>query len=1394
MPKIDIHQTQWRQEVGHHTNKLDKKIKDQRWQNNRIKNIANHRGLHSSNAQKQACAQTYIGLLSVLSAMNQMERVQATTAANARKIATQNFVSDAFVNYRYEKIARVVHSGMEENRQSSKSIIPTAKYTDIQKIKDTTPTSKLSVIDSVGSALSFLTNNLSDPLKFPMAQALPLQNSANVAHPDLIDEHQDEDLTIKSSEVEYNPRASSQSNDANKKIAKWLQTENRLGSGKINKEELLSAIANYFCDVKTSHAIDNTKVTTILGKKILAAANLYGGKQNEQISSQQAESALRYWIFDNILGMSPKEYIAGKIVKDNHPEDYTISKANQLLTLQDLYNNKQLYLNNLPREQWENLNTMWQFFIKKEMPFLHLSDLDSVKNMRLDDYEFAPLYSGSQFLSDLGLSAYSPTEAINIGKNMWNLAFDEGITEDKTSYYSAPAQFFMASHFSNHANQSDDIDNMLSDAVNDYLQYRYQVEEMSRDINQKYQNYRSSVSEWLSKGKLADKIIDQCPTNELPRKRVGLKNNIGTRESNREIAVERAKQLYLNNIDKPCDTAPNSLSDEYQKLTAHVADSYREIDKYLIRSVLEALPQQEYNFITAPDAEIRLADISMRTSRGTWSAYNHVYNNDVNISLLKTDLIAVKRDNTERIYALKGIHDNKEGYKIFRVDRDIHRYINSNILDYNDFGNNLFVTDSKIESPRDTFRYTIFTDNKKNLGQSGDTQSLIDALSDIHRDKIYNGLHTSGDDKSDIQMMWNVIKHFIPFYDCVEGVINNNPVQAAPSCLMDAVAFIPVFGQAVSLSGKFGMGLIKGLRHGTSTVGKVSVSSAVKNTLREITLPTTAELSSLGKGALRSMDPGFELLTRGSQKLGHVLVKRLMMDEKTASLGRKITVSGVVNHLPSVPPSTYQVALLPNSEILTPIQEIGKIGGQGIYVRVNPETNELFGKRYTINPHNQLLETLEFNVPILIKTSSFYYPKLGKYINVAPSGIDNGQQIWQRLSPDGTKYIGLKYVVNSAGKLEKLPLPLKERMHNLKNEGLGGKGANKATQQWKDPGFNKKPDLTILEKSDLDTISATAARKMGDSLRLEKGALYRVGEQYYLRYNNKYYAADIDSAFHHITFYAQPPRDNRASSLPGSSQTQNRVKILEGELLEGQIERVYLTPGSPEERILKEASGSLGSEGIVITDQLAKILDSQSALGLSVQKTTDIKPINGLTGVFVKTGSHDYYIRHKDRFYLIKSTDTENKVSIYSSDGKNILASITKANFIPRNDYKKVLPDNIRKHILYGDQAGGGHLFPGLQGKSTFPENWNADKAIEQIGDIATSSKTKWYAETEGLYTKAGVPVRWSAWEVRDNVRIKVIYEPASGIVITAFPNNAKVPDHLKVIDKESNKWPSKIK
>ncbi|EGT4257094.1 hypothetical protein D8W73_24025 [Citrobacter amalonaticus] len=119
--------------------------------------------------------------------------------------------------------------------------------------------------------------------------------------------------------------------------------------------------------------------------------------------------------------------------------------------------------------------------------------------------------------------------------------------------------------------------------------------------------------------------------------------------------------------------------------------------------------------------------------------------------------------------------------------------------------------------------------------------------------------------------------------------------------------------------------------------------------------------------------------------------------------------------------------------------------------------------------------------------------------------------------------------------------------------------------------------------------------------------------------------------------------------------------------------------------------------------------------------------------------------------------------------------------------YVDILSPEAKQHILYGDSpTQGGHLYPGNPGKTVFPQSWSADKVVHTVGDIATSPDTQWFAQTGtgGAYTNAGRPARWVAWEERDGVRVRVVYEPASGKIVTAFPDSNPTPPTLKPIKK----------
>ncbi|MBD2324002.1 MULTISPECIES: DUF4114 domain-containing protein [unclassified Desertifilum] len=101
-----------------------------------------------------------------------------------------------------------------------------------------------------------------------------------------------------------------------------------------------------------------------------------------------------------------------------------------------------------------------------------------------------------------------------------------------------------------------------------------------------------------------------------------------------------------------------------------------------------------------------------------------------------------------------------------------------------------------------------------------------------------------------------------------------------------------------------------------------------------------------------------------------------------------------------------------------------------------------------------------------------------------------------------------------------------------------------------------------------------------------------------------------------------------------------------------------------------------------------------------------------------------------------------------------------------------------RKHILDGDQHGGGHG-PGrnISGKTEFPSQWSDEKSINSIYDVLKDPNSKWTQQTGSpgaKYTKKGDPVRWSVEGHRDGIDIKVIVAPDGEGIITAFPTNVQ--------------------
>jgi hypothetical protein len=108
-----------------------------------------------------------------------------------------------------------------------------------------------------------------------------------------------------------------------------------------------------------------------------------------------------------------------------------------------------------------------------------------------------------------------------------------------------------------------------------------------------------------------------------------------------------------------------------------------------------------------------------------------------------------------------------------------------------------------------------------------------------------------------------------------------------------------------------------------------------------------------------------------------------------------------------------------------------------------------------------------------------------------------------------------------------------------------------------------------------------------------------------------------------------------------------------------------------------------------------------------------------------------------------------------------------------------LIDEKAKRHILDGDETGGGHRFGrGLPGESEFPADWSDEKILHNASEVATDPHSiPGPNNTTKLFNKSGEPTRNVYFGVRDGVEIKVVVEPAyGGRIITAYPTRVVDP------------------
>ncbi|WP_049778767.1 hypothetical protein [Erwinia tasmaniensis] len=697
-----------------------------------------------------------------------------------------------------------------------------------------------------------------------------------------------------------------------------------------------------------------------VAKMILKAEERDEGGADEKISATRAGMVVRGWLFDNVLGMPVESWLAGKLAALKHPKQFTASVMATLLKSDTLRASGTVNTGALSDGEILHFDNFWRYALDNTLPFTNFLIDDGVKSLAATDENFVWLHTGSLWLQDAGMKPgdFSVKERQTVGRALWRGAEAGDMDIGYLRYFTLPALLFEAESRPEKVSgrKKHGFTHRLK-AVERYAEYRGVVAPASADLRTKMDALNAATKSWKSRGAIADKYVERCPEDKLMQMghRVGTVGRVPVMNNPRETpdkilirGKDLAKNRYLNDIT-PSGCPDVSVTAEYERETRGLADAFTAVDHYSLAAAMGGLAEEDIRFIHSDRAVIRQVSPYLRETEPHSRARKY---------LKDTDLFSVVAGGTERIYAF--VRKKGGDYVIRRVDRNIEKYARFGLFDIlkyvklkkDDDGSVMLPEYSG--GPRVKFQL-FFPEISEGIDGAGEAADrIVNHFKEKRHSGFYDGMWSAGYDATAEQKLTDFFKRLIPFYDCSKGNI--------ASCVFDVISVIPLFGKSVSLAGKFGQSLFKAMSVGVKflPLGALTVNAvktAGSQALGQISLPTISELASLGKTAILTQDPGFELLAHTGKYSFSTLEaifskfrgdKRLNNVADLDNILEKMKRSGVIKPETKPVGLSIKMACLPGTKMKVPVRFMGTVDNEKVYAIVNPETGETAAWAYSI--------------------------------------------------------------------------------------------------------------------------------------------------------------------------------------------------------------------------------------------------------------------------------------------------------------------------------------------------------------------------------------------------------------------------------------------------------------
>ncbi|WP_213993336.1 hypothetical protein [Sodalis sp. dw_96] len=711
------------------------------------------------------------------------------------------------------------------------------------------------------------------------------------------------------------------------------------------KTDLINAAVDYI----SNHSDGMNKIA----KHLIRHSGLFGAKKNEKISEFIQQKTVMAWMHsllfaDGVEVFTVNEFIRvyqneslGKVVSTHHFAAHLSETVRHGLTV------------DCDTRERAGLNKSSLAFIDDNifipiMPTFYFNTVqDASMTYSIGSLEWGYLHAGMGFAmsAEMNLQSISANELVSLGIFLDSM-LREGLSDPSLiKLFILPAIFYQVKY---------SLDNGIKINIDDVMD----AKEIKQEVLERYflacdkfnemidpvMYLSQALASYQTRTKLAEELIS---TNCAAEDQTGVPY----------ISLYKYYNNYIKCADV-IDGAKNAvrqlppLDVVFEKQNADIADAFANVDKRIIYNAISGIDAHEVDFLAGAEVQKVRVGFAHRMKPHTALGYLAFSQYD-NLSLRSNvDVFSAKKDNKERIYALI---NEKEGYRVKRVDENVVAYFELLKIYRSELE-----TDNNIKLNLQKGRWQVLQTATQSL------KVFATTLSQIHRDNMFEYLNALGYDKTAAEKTRDFFLSLIPLYDCITYAQGGKEGEAVAACSMDALMLAPFVGKGLSMSAKaatkFGFGsrialgeFASGFAAGQSL--RMAMKNGVLQLSRFAALPASRELnrvalSELGVEFLRLFDPGLEITGRMSGAiLKRVIQGADIVGRSLPALDKVLAALRAKKIDPFTPPGNpYQMARLPALKREVPVVKLDgdTLHGKAIYVRINPENNDIFGRKYTL--------------------------------------------------------------------------------------------------------------------------------------------------------------------------------------------------------------------------------------------------------------------------------------------------------------------------------------------------------------------------------------------------------------------------------------------------------------